>query len=666
MSAIFINTPEPMMRVRVIAIKDQSQQTLERLQDLGVLHIEEASDLGPVDRERIENERRRIRESINLLDDIISYLPEPRTVYVGDAGTRDTLPHVIDAVGKLHQSLSRVIKKYNLQREELNRSELLDRYLSRLAEEINPVVKDLHYSGDFLFSNVIVLTDETFRIFNDKVGGQLLQNVSPSTEDGMVVCFFITGADSGKQVEQVIKDLGISVLDIPDHDLPLSEFIVQNRRDIAGKLEESERLQNEIREGISGELENIALFREILLAGFGRYTVLLQAAEAQYVSLVEGWIPEYAAGTIERDLKEAVDTVFVEMIRPVAVDRPPTKLKNIKGIQPFEVIIRLFSLPRYGDWDPTPSVAYFFAFFFGIMLCDLVYALGLLLMARFVLDKIAEDPDSEGTRLFRRVLYICGTVTAVFSILSGAYLGDFPQKFFGIDLASLAVILTVQNVLSNPIFFIILALVIGVVHLNIAHVLGLIRAAKERDRGTIINKIGLFLVQIFGIPYIVFVLFKIPIIPVDAAAYAAFLYVILFGIVLLIIGSFMSMGALGSLFWIFDLTGVLGDIMSYSRLAGVGLATSYLASSFNLLSGWVAEIAIAVIPGFPGKAAGFLVCMVLLIMFHVLNMLLSSLASFIHSLRLCFVEYLLKFYEGGGREYTPFHMRFRREVVLGK
>lgn len=666
MAAILINTPEPMMRVRVIAIKDQSQQTLERLQDLGVLHIEEASELGPVDRERIENERRRIRESINLLDDIIAYLPAPRTVYIGDAGTRDTLPHVIDNVGKLHRSLSQIIKKYSLHREELNRSEILDRYLGRLAEEINPVVKDLHYSGGYLFSSVIVLTGETFRIFNDKTKDQLLQNVSLSTEDNMVVCFFIAGADSRKQIETTIKDLGITVLDIPEHDLPLSEFIVQNRQEIARQREESERLQREIGDGIGGELGKIALFREILLAEFGRYSVLLQAAEAKYVSLVEGWIPEYAAGSIEADLKESVDTVFVEMNRPVAVDRPPTKLRNSKGIQPFEVIVRLFSLPRYGDWDPTPSVAYFFAFFFGLMLCDLVYALGLLFMARFVLDKLVDDPDSEGTKLFRRVLYISGTVTAVFSIISGTYLGDFPQKFLGIDLASLAVIQAVQNVLADPISFIILALIIGIIHLNLAHVLGLIKAAKEGDRGTIINKIGLFLVQVFGIPYVVFTLFNISLIPVDAAVYASFLYVVLFGVLLLIIGSFMTMGALGSFFWIFDLTGILGDIMSYSRLAGVGLATFYLASSFNLLAGWVAEIAIAVIPGFPGQAAGFLIGMVLLIIFHLLNLLLSSLAAFIHSLRLCFVEYLLKFYEGGGREYTPFHMRFRREVVLGK
>jgi V/A-type H+/Na+-transporting ATPase subunit I len=668
MATFLINTPEPMMKVRVIAIKDQSQQTLERLQELGVLHIEEASDLSPLDRDRIETERRRIREAIVLLDDIISYLPEPKTVFIGDAGFRDTRVRVIDEVTRLHRSFSRIIAKFNGVKDELTHLEMLDRHLGSLEPLINPLVKDLQYSGRYLYSNVIVLSDDTFRIFRDKTETQLFREVSVSPEEGMVVAFFIAGAEYRRQIETIIRDLGITVPDIPDSDLTLSDFLARNREAIARSREESAKTTAELLDTIGGQLETIALFREILTAEFGRYTVLLQAAEARYVTLIEGWAPEVDAGPIESRLKESIGDVFVEMSHPIPVDRPPTKLRNSKGVQPFEVIVRLFSLPRYGDWDPTPSVAYFFAFFFGLMLNDLVYALGLLFLARFVLDKLVDEPDSEGTRLFRKVLYISGGVSVVFSILSGTYLGDFPSKFLGMDLTSIALLKPVQTVLNDPISFIILALVIGIIHLNLAHVLALIKAVRERDRGTIVSKIGLFLIQLFGIPYLMYVMFNLPLgfLSLDAGAYQVFLYIVYFGVILLIIGSVMTMRGLGSFFWIFDLTGILGDIMSYSRLAGVGLATFYLASSFNLLSGWIADIAGALIPGFPGQVAAFLVATILLVMFHLLNLLLSSLAAFIHSLRLCFVEYLLKFYEGGGRDYVPFHMRFRREVVLGK
>ncbi len=198
MAAFLINTPEPMMKVRVISIKDHSQKTLEMLQELGVLHIEEASDLSPLDRDRIEGERRRIRESINLLDDIITHLPAPQTVFVGDASEADTLSHVIAEVGKLHRSLSQTIEKYSSTREELLQAERLDRFLGRLGASTNPLMKDLQYSGNYLYSTVIVVSEETFRIFDDKTKGILLRNLSLPLEDGMVISYLIASSDSRK------------------------------------------------------------------------------------------------------------------------------------------------------------------------------------------------------------------------------------------------------------------------------------------------------------------------------------------------------------------------------------------------------------------------------------------------------------------------------------
>ncbi|MEA3470899.1 MAG: V-type ATPase 116kDa subunit family protein, partial [Thermodesulfobacteriota bacterium] len=189
---------------------------------------------------------------------------------------------------------------------------------------------------------------------------------------------------------------------------------------------------------------------------------------------------------------------------------------------------------------------------------------------------------------------------------------------------------------------------------------------KESNMGMILNKIGLFLVQIFGIPYLFKSMLAIELLSISTATYAIFLYPMIFGVVLIIAGAFMQMGGLGAVFWIFDLTGILGDAMSYSRLAGVGLATFYLASSFNLLSEWVSSLVSSAIPGIAGIILGSIIGVILLLIFHVFNLFLSSLAAFIHSLRLCFVEFLLKFYEGGGREYAPFHLRLRREIVVGK
>jgi V/A-type H+-transporting ATPase subunit I len=105
--------------------------------------------------------------------------------------------------------------------------------------------------------------------------------------------------------------------------------------------------------------------------------------------------------------------------------------------------------------------------------------------------------------------------------------------------------------------------------------------------------------------------------------------------------------------------------MSYSRLAGVGLATFYLASSFNLLAKLSSSTLGNLMPGATGFVIVSIVGTIILVVLHVSNLLLSSLAAFIHSLRLCFVEFLMKFYEGGGREYAPFHLRHQRQIVVG-
>ena len=132
-------------------------------------------------------------------------------------------------------------------------------------------------------------------------------------------------------------------------------------------------------------------------------------------------------------------------------------------------------------------------------------------------------------------------------------------------------------------------------------------------------------------------------------------------VVLIIVSAFMQRGALGAIFWLFDLTGLLGDVMSYSRLAGVGLATFYLATSFNML----ADVFYDIIPGTVGIVFGVLLAIVVLIFGHAINLVLSGLTAFIHSLRLCFVEFLLKFYEGGGREYSPFKLKTPASVLVG-
>jgi V/A-type H+-transporting ATPase subunit I len=659
-----INYPEPMSKVRLASLKDDTAGTLRELQEAGMLQVEPAGELSSEEKQTIRSQSEQIAQVLSQVQDILSGLQGTREISIPEGAGQRSLEEMETRIKDIHERYSQLGRKYTAIQNRISNVQSLIQYLEPLRAEVDISLQDLHYKGSYLFSNVFVFSSDGHRHFIEKSGDGLLQHISADVT-GEVVSLIIARTDSRKAIEKLAFDLGARELILPDEDMSLSRFFQEHQRVEDNLAQESEKIKEQIRQIIEDNLSDIVVYREILTEHNERLSVLEKLSHLHYATVIEGWAPSSRAGEISSALSQSRDYHFLEILEPKEKELPPSKLKNPSMIRPFQVIVNLFSIPRYGDWDPTPIVAYFFAFFFGLMLNDTIYALGLLVAARFFLDKLVDDPTSPGVSLFRNVLYISGTVALLFGVLSGVYLGDFLNKYFNLDLQTVALSSMIQEQLADPITFIILSLIIGMIHVNIAHILSLIKGIQQKKMGTVLNKIGLFIAEIFGIPYLLRALLNIELLPLDAHVYAMFAYPLLLGVVFIIIGSFMQMGFLGALFWIFDLTGFLGDIMSYSRLAGVGLATYYLASSFNLLADWFSSILAGIIPGIAGVIASFIVGTVLLIVLHTFNMLLSSLAAFIHSLRLCFVEFLMKFYEGGGREYAPFQVHRHKKVVVG-
>ncbi|HPR51081.1 MAG TPA: V-type ATPase 116kDa subunit family protein [Deltaproteobacteria bacterium] len=664
MIPMLINFPEPMYKMRLASLKDDTETTLMDLQTSGMLHVEPAGKLSSQEQDTIRVLREQVSLALSRIQDILSALRGEREILVPESTPTKTTMEMVSLINEIHARYLTLSKDRTALQERISDIASLIRYLSPLAANVDLSFEDLNYSGEYLFTKVLVFSAESHKQFLAKASPGLIQNISAEVA-GETVTLIVARTDQKKTIMKLALDLGAMELRLPDREWTLSRFFKEHRtlqEDLAGEIEE---IDGQLETLIEENLDDTVYFREVLSQNHDRLLVLEQLSYLHYATVIEGWVPVSRADEMRSSLEASKEYHFLEMIEPEEKEEPPTKLKNPPIIRPFQVIVNLFSIPRYGDWDPTPVVAYFFAFFFGLMLNDAIYALGLLAVTRFFLDKLVDDPASPNVHLFRNVLYIGGTVGLIFGLLSGTYLGDFLNKYFAINLESLAMATWVQKQLSDPITFIVIALIVGIIHVNTAHILSLIRGVREKNIGLILSKIGLFITEVFGIPYLFWSLLNIPLLPVDAQVYASFAYPLATGLVLIVISAFMQMGYLGALFWIFDLTGILGDIMSYSRLAGVGLATYYLASSFNLLADWFSSILAGIIPGIAGFIVAFIVGTVLLVVLHTFNMLLSSLAAFIHSLRLCFVEFLMKFYEGGGREYAPLMVRHYKKVVVG-
>jgi V/A-type H+-transporting ATPase subunit I len=651
-----------MVKVRVMTTKDCSTETLKTLHNAGVLHVEESEELKPVDKEAIERERRKIGELLTDINDVLAYLPKGERVSLGENveviynRPLDEIDSEVRALctklGKMHQIAAKL---------EENVKELteLSKYLGPLGQHTDIKLRDLNFSGGYLFSRVFVFPNELFETLYSKLREYLLENTVVTIENETVL-YAIAKTEDRETIETIVRDGGAKTLPIPEKDLTLREFLEAADRNIHTFEEELAKLQTEIENRTRENLRTLILFREALSAETERLAVLAKASEAKYVTLVEGWIPEAGAENTISKIKDKVNYVFIDIKKPQELEEPPTKFRNLRPFRPFQVVVKLFGVPGYKEWDPTPVISYSFPFFFGLMMNDVAYSALFLLFANRGLRMFVDDPESEGFKLFQRMLYVSGGAGLVFGLLTGSYFGNFVE-LFGIESPALSK--WIQTLLGNPIQFIILSILIGLIHVNIAHVLTLIKGARAGSKGTVISKLGLFLLEIGAIPWIVHNLLhaNIPIIPEQA--YPILLYIAGAGLVV-IIASYLRMNGilLGGIFSLSEVTGILGDVMSYCRLAGVGLATYYLAYAFNLM----ARILPDLIPGAIGVIAGPLLKVIILLAGHLINAALSGISCFVHSLRLCFVEFLLKFYEGGGREYSPFRLKIRPVFVKAK
>ncbi|MFB0556334.1 MAG: V-type ATP synthase subunit I [Dehalococcoidia bacterium] len=665
MMPIILNTPDPMVKVRVMTAKDYSNKALKTLHRAGVLHVEESEELKPIDREAIEHERRQVAELLTDIDDVLVYIPKGERISLGeDIEVIYTRPfsETDSEVRLLYTKLSNMHQRAVKLEQEAEGLKEVKRYLEPLGQQADLRLRDLRFSGSYLFSRVFVLPSETYETLSNKLGGCILGSMV-TTIGNETILHVIAKVENQKIIESTVKDGGGKILPIPDEDLTLKEFMAAAEGKIHSLEEELAKIKEEIEHKTRENLEKLVLFREALSAENERLSVLEKACEAKYVTLIEGWIPENNVEATVSELKENIGYVFIDTRKPEQVEEPPTKMRNLTAFKPFQVIVNLFGIPKYREWDPTPIVAYSFAFFFGLMLGDVVYAACLILAAKFALRRFVDAPESEGFKLFQRIFYISSGVALVIGVLTGTYLGNF-YEFFGIE--SLALAEGIKAILGNPISFIVLSLIIGLIHVNIAHVMALIKGIKERNKAVIPGKAGLFILQIAGIPWIMHAILDVDIPLLTAQIYSILLYIVLAGVILIVASAVMENGAfIGGIFWLFNITGLLGDVMSYCRLAGVGLATYYLAMCFNMMATLIAGMVPAGPAGLVHLIVGGSISIIILLMGHAITLVLGGISCFVHSLRLCFVEFLSKFYEGAGRQYSPFRLKSRPVFVKG-
>ncbi|MBN1272675.1 MAG: V-type ATP synthase subunit I [Candidatus Aminicenantes bacterium] len=430
-------------------------------------------------------------------------------------------------------------------------------------------------------------------------------------------------------VEQVLREVDYHYIYFTDPILEKAEE-GDTVKDVRLKIEEEIRKAEKKASVLEEEGKKLAIHRERLMKVHDVVWNERQKASSsrlmgktERVFVLEGWIRSKDEKKLARSIRRFEDDVQMYTRPPLLDEEPPVALDNPRGARPFEVITKLYGLPQSGSMDPTLPLAPFFFIFVGLTVSEAGYGI-LIGLASLIFLKWAKPKG--GLRQFLTLLAILSLSIVILGTLVGGWFGFPVRKFLILD------------PLSDPLTFLGLSLALGFIQVWVGTLLNLISEIKNRNYLEAIFVQGGWLVLLPGL--VVYGIFKIP-----AAGILT-----LFGTAGIVLFGSPSRNPLarffGGLYKLYDISGYLSDILSYSRLLALGLATGVIAMVVNTLC----QTALGI------PAVGWLMAAIIFVGGHLFNLGISLLGGFVHSMRLQFVEFFSKFFKAGGKPFEPFSL----------
>ena len=435
--------------------------------------------------------------------------------------------------------------------------------------------------------------------------------------------------DEREKALEALKDYGFGEISFADAHGTAAESITSLDMQLA------EIAQNT--ESYTGKITGFAPMLDSIGRAYDYYSIQAQWDDIQAslpstgnVSLITGWVPEGCEATVEK-IAEAHGCAC-ELRAPEEDEEPPTLLRNGRFVEPFGQVTSLYGMPQYNSLiDPNPVVAISYFIFFGIMFSDAVYGIVLFAATLFFLKKARPDGNM---KRFVTMFMLCGISTFVFGAAFGSWCGDLISVLGTRITGSPWVVPKVLDPLEEPLIMLGFSLALGVIHLYSGMFMNIKRQLARKEYTDIIFD---ELTWMIAIPCVV--LFAIGIKPC--------LYIAAACVVVVALTGGRGNKGLGKLTGGFGavyngLTGNLSDILSYSRLMALALATGVVAQVMNTLGNMGGT-----------SVFGWLFFLLIFVIGQVFNFAISILGAFVHSCRLQFVELFGRFYEGGGRDFKP-------------
>ncbi len=571
-------------------------------------------------------------------------LPEVKTVE--NSSLEEIFSHIEGVLGEIEKNILENDQKLQ--------------YLDEQKQKINQDVEQINYLKDFDIDISDVGESKYVLI---KTGKTLdLDSLQSEIEKIDRTTLYSKQFGSGKKIEWAII-VAIHILDkekvekicreqLIEFDLKeLSghpkDILKSLKKEIADIKKEKKQIITHLRKYAEKELHELRTLKEEIQLERIRREISKNFAKTNTTYLINGWIIEKN----EKILKAAVENtakgcvIYSSQTPSANPDNPPTYIETPKWAAAFKTFLDMFATPKYNEINPTIIMGIFFVLFFGVMLGDAGYGLVILLLSLYGYKKFSKYSELIKNWSFMGILL--GLTTTVVGFLTNSFFGDLIPRFFysspDIPLYSLqlgGLHLPIEP-LRDPLTILVIALLFGLIHLNIGILLAIYQCLKNKDYNILItNHFSWVLLQIGGGLLIGDMLLHL----LSLGTMEFY-----FSMALVVIGLILRLKHAGPLGF-FDITGFVGDWLSYARLLALGLATAGMALAFNIVAKLFADM-------MPIEIVGLIIMVILLVLTHAINLGLQTLGAGVHSLRLQYVEFFNRFYEGGGHEFKPFSIK---------
>ncbi len=612
----------PMKKALIVCMADDQKALVEALQAFG--------GFMPMQRDAQSGEASQARAKLSRVQSVYEKTApfrKKRGMFAGRAQVQaDTIfadhPDADGAVTKTEALLGQLDA---LDAEE----ETLKRRLAALApwRQLEVPVESLAVNAYTAYLTGFARENVLPRLVEDLGDDVVICTVGQAGDRAALVC--VCAREDMQHTASALRAGGFEPENIPLQSGTVEDACVQVEGALADCRAQRESATQRLRD-LCSDAAAFELLLESRLASVARSDVAVShTARTVYLT---GWVPQDRAQELCACVQQAAPGAVTVLEDPKEDDTPPTLAKNNRFVSPFETITDMFSRPGYHSLDPNPVMSIWYWLIFGMMMADAGY--GLLLLVLGYAFKRMTRPRGEAAKL-TDVLLFGSASTMIFGVLFGSYFGEafHPILFSPLD---------------NPMQMLIFSLIVGVLHLFTGLVLDMVQKARA----------GRFWDGIFDDLSWMLLITGLGCLFLKPLSFLGAPLAILGAAVILCTAGREKKGIFGKitggLGGLYNVTGYMSDILSYSRILALGMATGVIGMVMNLLAGLV-----------QGSVLGFICSLLIYVAGHLFNLVMGLLSAYVHDSRLQYIEFFGKFYEGGGEEFAPLTFAQRYVDVAG-